>query len=434
MKKIHFIGLGGIGISALAKIYLSQGYKISGSDLNDSDILKNLKDQGSQIFIGPHSGSFISSDIGLVVFSPAIGEDNPELKEAKKNKIPALSYPEALGKLTSDYWTIAVSGTHGKSTTTSMLALAAIKAGLDPTVIVGTKLKELGGSNARVGKSKYLIIEADEFNASFLNYWPKAIILTNIEEDHLDYYKNLNHILKTFQDYINHLPKNGVLVVNKDDKNINKLNITSNWKTSYFGSFQEKDFDKIKNLLNVPGRHNIFNALSVLTLGRELGIKDEVIFKSLSEFQGTWRRFEIIKEKPFILISDYAHHPTEVKATIKATKEKFLNRKIICVYQPHQYQRTRYLFNDFVSSFDEADEIILSEIFNVAGREDKNTSKSISSFDLTKKIKERGKKAIFAKNLKETEKILKNKIEKNSVVLVMGAGDIWNIVKNLSTS
>ena len=234
--RVHFIGIGGIGVSALAQYYLAKGHKVSGSDLVSSEIIGVLRKKGAKIFINSKLKSqkskiqakiqnFIKKS-NLVIYSPAVPKNHPELIKAKQLKIKSLSYPQALGELTKTHFTIAVSGTHGKSTTTAMVGLLLVKAGLDPTVIVGTKIKEFGNSNCRVGKSQYLVIEADEHFASFLNYWPRIIVLTTIEKDHLDYYKNLNNILRTFKRYIAHLPKNGWLVVNKDDKNTNsKLQI-----------------------------------------------------------------------------------------------------------------------------------------------------------------------------------------------------------------
>ncbi|MCJ7786845.1 Mur ligase domain-containing protein, partial [Patescibacteria group bacterium] len=223
--KIHFIGIGGIGVSALAQYYLTKGHKISGSDLTSSEITNFLKKKGTKLILGRHLAKNLPEDTDLVIHSLAVLPNNPEMKKAKKLGIKVQSYPEALGELTRKYFTIAVSGTHGKSTSAAMIALILIKAGLDPTVIVGTKLKEFGGSYCRVGKPvrqaqrkiQYLVIEADEWQASFLNYRPKIIVLTNIEKEHLDFYKNLNHILKTYKKYIGHLPKDGVLVANSDD-------------------------------------------------------------------------------------------------------------------------------------------------------------------------------------------------------------------------
>jgi UDP-N-acetylmuramate--alanine ligase len=223
--RVHFIGIGGIGVSSLAQYFLAKGHTVSGSDLVSSEITDFLKKKGAKIFIGRHKKENLKEGVGLVVFSPAIGEKNPELLEAKKRKILIQSYPQTLGNLTKKYFTIAVSGTHGKSTTTAMISLILSKAGLDPTVILGTKLKEFGDTNFRFGKSKYLIIEADEHFASFLNYWPKIIVLTSLEADHLDYYKNFNNYISAFKKFISHLPNNGYLIINGDDKNILKTKL-----------------------------------------------------------------------------------------------------------------------------------------------------------------------------------------------------------------
>lgn len=432
IKKAYFIGLGGIGVSALAKIYKTLGYEISGSDLKASEITKNLQKQGVKIWLGPHQARHLPAKTDLVVYSPAVQRNNPELRQAKKLKIKTLSYPQALGELTKKYWTIAVSGTHGKSTTTAMLALVMLKAGLDPTVIVGTKLKEFGQSNARLGENKYLLIEADEWQASFLNYWPRLIVITNIEKEHLDYYKNLDHILDVFNQYIRHLPKDGILVINQDDINSQRLRTNDRQlKIKYF-SFQQKESQKIKRILKVPGQHNLANALAVLATARALGIKDKMIFKALSQFKGTWRRFEIIKKSPYFLISDYAHHPTEIRATLQAAREKFPQRRIICVFQPHQYQRTKYLFKDFVGAFGQADKVVLTEIFDVAGREKRGIQKTISSRDLAEKIKGLNQDVIYFKTLKQTAVYLKKEIKKKDVVLIMGAGDVWKLSTTLS--
>ena len=233
--KIHFIGIGGIGVSALAGYYLSRGHKVSGSDLSASPTTEALKKQGAAIFIGPHKAKNVKKGADLIVHTAAATKDNPELKQAKKLKIKTQLYAEALGDLTKKMFTIAVSGMHGKSTTTAMLALVLEKAGLDPTVIVGTKLREWGNMNYRVGRSKYLVIEADEYNASFLNYWPKIIVLTNIEEEHLDFYKGgLKQIMETFKKYVNHLGEDGVLVANSQDKNVMKIAKNAKCKAVYY--------------------------------------------------------------------------------------------------------------------------------------------------------------------------------------------------------
>lgn len=431
---VHFVGIGGIGVSALAKYYLAKGHKVTGSDLVASEITDSLKKLGAKIFIGPHRSRTVLDQIDLVVYSPAVPTDNPELKRAKKLGIECQSYPEALGELTKKYFTIAVSGTHGKSTTTAMIGLLLAKAGLDPTVIVGTKVKEFGDSNCRVGKSQYLVIEADEHFASFLNYWPKIIVLTALELDHLDYYKNFKNYILAFKKFISHLPRDGVLIANRDDKNVNST-FSAAVKNVLWYSLKNKGVKKIKGILKIPGKFNISNALAALTVTRVLKIPDKISFKALSEYRGSWRRFEITRPglvvrpgliRHPIIISDYAHHPTQIKVTLEAAREKFPRKKIWCVFQPHQYQRTYYLFKDFVKVFKEApvDKLIITDIYDVAGRETLKIKKKVSSEKLVKKISKN--KVIYLKK-EEILDYLKKNLRGGEVVMIMGAGDIYNL-------
>jgi len=420
--KIHFIGIGGIGVSALAQYFLSKNYQISGSDLNSSEITQKLENQGINIIIGKHSSKNISKDINLVIYSPAVISTNLELKKAKSLGIKTQTYPQALGEITKKYYTIAVSGTHGKSTTSSMLAIILSNAGFDPTVIIGTKLKEFGDSNFRSGNSKYLVIEADEYKESFLNYHPKIIVVTNIDNDHLDYYKNLENILKSFSKYFKKMNKKGFLIANNDDENTKKVVN----KNTIFYSLQEKEAKEIKKIIKIPGDHNIQNALAAFKVAQLLGIKKEKILEGISLYKGSWRRFEIFNKKNFTLISDYGHHPTEIEKTLKATREKFPTKRIRCVFQPHQIKRTLYLFDDFIKVLKEApvDEIILSDIYNVAGRED--FKKNISSKKIAETIK--SSKVKYKKNVKEY--VIKT-TKKNEILIIMGAGDIYNLFLEL---
>jgi len=452
--KIHFIGIGGIGVSALAQYYLAKGHQVSGSDLVSSEITDSLKKLGAKIKIGEHKTKNIPKNVNLVIYSPAVQKNNPELKKAYKiqitnYKLQIKSYPEALGELTKKYFTIAICGTHGKSTTTAMIALILIKAGLNPTVILGTKLKDFNNTNFRMGGfPKYkiqntnyqiLIIEADEWQASFLKYFPKIIVLTSIEREHLDYYKNLNHILRTYKDFIGHLPKDGMLVVNKDDKNSAKLksqNLKPQLKTQNY-TIKQKEAKILKKILKIPGEHNVSNALAALTVARILKIPDKISFKTLSKYKGAWRRFEIFKYKildtryKIQMISDYAHHPTEIKATLKAAREKFKNKKIWCVFQPHQYQRTYYLFNDFVKTFQQVLQkkwinlLIITDIYDVAGRENKKIKEEVNSKKMIKTINKRS--AIYLPK-KQILKYLKKNLKEGEVVIIMGAGDIYELV------
>jgi UDP-N-acetylmuramate--alanine ligase len=377
----------------------------------------------------------------LVIYSLAVPKDNVELKAAKKLKIKCQTYSQALGDLTKKYWTIAVAGTHGKGTTSAILSLILIKAGFDPTVIIGTKLKEFDDSNFREGKSRYLIIEADEAYGAFLNYWPKMIILTNIEREHLDYYRNLKHILQTYKEFIGHLPKEGTLIFNGDDKNIQKL--IYNLQFTIFKQFsiynlqfsKSKDAQKLKKILKIPGTHNAYNALAALTCARALKIPDEISFRALFEYKGSWRRFEEKELKigncKLKIIVDYAHHPTEIEATLKAVREKFPQKEIWLIFQPHQYQRTFYLFDGFVKALGEApvDKIIITDIFEVAGRETKQLKKQVSSQKLARAIKKNFKSTLYLSlPLENIARYLKENLKGKEVVVVMGAGDIYKLV------
>ncbi len=397
--KVHFIGIGGIGVSALAQYYLAKGHQVSGSDLVSSEITRALRKNGAKIAIGKN---VVPPNVDLIIYSPAA--------KIKKTKIPTLSYPEALGQLTKEYFTIAVTGTHGKTTTTAMLALILIKAGLDPTVIIGTKLKEFRNTNFRIGKSRYLLIEADEHFASFLNYWPKVITITNIEADHLDFYKNLKNIKTAFKKFIGHLPEGGILITGE--------------------SIDKKDFLKVKKILKVPGDHNAYDALMALNTARALKIPDRISLAALAQYRGAWRRFEILKTKPFVLIADYGHNPQKALATLKAAREKYPKQKIWCVYQPHQYERTYFLFDDFVRAFRQApvDRLIITDIFDVAGRESGKIRQKVSSPKLVKAIQ---KDSVSYLPKEKIVPYLKKNVKNGEVVIIMGAGDIYLIDKKL---
>jgi UDP-N-acetylmuramate--alanine ligase len=443
LKKIHFVGIGGIGVSAIAKLMIWQEKKVSGSDCQESEITNELKKMGAEIFIG-HKQENLNEDIDLAICTLAVPENNPEIIKAKKFGIPIFTYPQALGFLTKEKFGIAVCGTHGKSTASSMLALILKKSGLDPTIVIGSKVADFNG-NAVVGKSKYFVFEACEYKRAFLNYYPKIIILNNVELDHTDYYKNLEDYKSAFEEFIKHLPKDGMLIINEKVKIQNsKVKILSfgsdkkndlvvsdiqlkDGETRFKVIFQEKNLGEF--VLKVPGIFNIYNALGAIAAALLLEIKPEIIKKTLADFQGIWRRFESVGEiNGAKIISDYAHHPTEVKAMIEGAEKFYPDKRIIAVFQPHRRNRTKKLFNDFIKSFDRADMVILSEIFDVAGREEKKDS-DVSSLDLVKEIKKRSKEktVLFAKNLKETKKLILKNARKNDIILVMGAGDIYKI-------
>ena len=472
LKKIHIIGIGGIGISAVAKLLLEMGKKVSGSDVHDSDIINNLKSFGADIKIGPQKADNVTKGTNLVIYTDAAPEENPERVQAKKLKIETMSYFDFLGEYSKDKYTIAISGCHGKTTTTALTGLILDKANFDPTVIVGSKVKNWDG-NLRIGASEYFIVEGDEYKAHMLKLNPKAIILTNLEFDHPDYYRDLNQYIDTFQEFVNKLPQDGLLIYNLDDQNLYERLEKPNCRVLTFSITNQAADLFAKNIkidhgrqifrpvykgqdlrdfnLQVPGQFNIANALGATLLALELGISPDVIKDTLAQYSGAWRRFEIIgkinkltpDKNGALVVSDYAHHPTEVAKTIQAAKEFYPDKRLLVVFQPHQIQRTRELFDDFVKVFSQspADVVILSEIYDVAGREEKDVTKRVSSEDLLDKIVlTESKKLIagvkpslyyYANNLAETKAKILTEVQSNDVVLILGAGDIDQIARKL---
>lgn len=446
IKRVHFIGIGGIGISALAKMMIGLGKKVSGSDLNDSKIASDLEKKETKINLGPHKASNLADDVDLVVYTNAIKKTNPELKKALKLKITSLSYPELLGKIMASYLPLVVTGTHGKSTTTAMLAHIFIEAGFDPTVVVGTNIYEFNG-NMRLGLGKYFIAEGDEYKEAFLNYNPVGLIINNIEADHLDYYKNTENIIKAFKRLIKKVPPGGFVVANVQDENVVQAITGARCKVIKFGleygdyfathivhygeltRFAVKGLERFDLAIRVPGVHNVQNALAAAILALAFGIPIELIQKGLLKYRGAWRRFEIKgKKKGVIIVDDYAHHPTEIKATLKTARQCFPGKRIWCVFQPHSVHRTKKLFKDFVQSFEDCDKLVLTKIYQVAGRDKKGKT---SSRDLEKEIKKKKKDVVLVKELNKVTPYLKNRLKSGDVVITMGAGDITKVSDEL---
>ncbi len=436
-QNIYFIGVGGIGISAVARMMILENKKVSGSDKEtDTTVIKELKKLGAKIYKN-HSAKNVRHAMSyrpdLVIYTNAIPTSNPELKKVKKLNIPCLSYPQALGFISKDKYTIAVSGCHGKTTTTAMVGKILMKAKKDPTIIVGSLLKEQK-SNFIAGKSKpaspaggYLVCEACEYKKAFLNLFPKVVVITNIDNDHLDYYKNLKNIQTAFSGFVSKLGKNDYLICDKTDKNSLPIIKTAKCKII--------DFSKIKfpkNFkLKVAGEHNIKNAKAALAVAKILEINKKIALSAVKGFNGTWRRFEYKgKTKNNVSIyDDYAHHPTEIKATLKTARDFFGDKKIWCVFQPHLYSRTRFLLNDFAKSFNNADFVIVAPIYAAREKNDKKISSNI----LAEKIKKYNPNTIYfsAKGGKKIENFLKKNVRKNDIVITMGAGDIFKIGENL---
>ena len=421
IKKVHFVGIGGIGVSAIARMMLAEGKEISGSDMSFSLITKELEKLGARVFLD-HNADNVADDVDLIVYTPAVDFENPELKKGKKLGIVCLSYPEMLGLNSRDKITIAVSGTHGKTTTTAMIGKILIAAQYDPTIIVGSFLKDQN-SNFVAGRGRYFVVEACEYKKSFLNIEPKIIVITNIDNDHLDYYKNIGNVKKVFLEFVAKISKNGYLVCDPNDKNLK--DVVEKTKSKII------DYTKINNDFNlkIPGEHNVNNAKTAVAVAKILDIDEKKAIKSLNNFSGTWRRFEYKgKTKNGILVyDDYGHHPTEIKATLKGAREFFGDKKIWCVFQPHLYSRTKLLLSDFGKSFSDADEIILTDIY--AAREKKD--ESINSKILVEKIIKNGGKAVYMKSFNKIAEFVVKNTKNGDVVITMGAGDIYKVGEKL---
>jgi len=450
IKKVYISGIGGIGVSALARYFYNRGVEVVGSDAVRSEITDQLEKMGIRVY-SEQKAENVTYACDLFIYSAAVPVDNPERIKAKELNLVQKSYVEMLGELSRLYDTIAVSGTNGKSTTTAMIAGILLDAQKDPTVIVGSQYEKLD-SNFHFGHSNLFVVEACEYRAHMLLLKPKCIVLTNIEEDHLDFYKDINHIVQTFQQYISSLKNtDDLLIMNNDDINSRNL-VLPRCRVVRYGFIPGADvvagrvrkeagkqiFEVVyyghsigEFELQIPGDFNIYNALAAISYCLSLDIPVGVIRESLKNYRGIWRRFEVVKNDEITVVSDYAHHPTAIAGTIEAAKEFFPGRRLVVVFQPHQHDRTKKLFSDFVKSFDKVDLVVLSEIFDVRGREEKNVD--VSSKDLALAIVEDDpvKEVHYEASLPDTLNKVNTLVRKEDVVLVMGAGDIYKIVKNV---
>ncbi|WP_368489154.1 UDP-N-acetylmuramate--L-alanine ligase [Clostridium sp. BJN0013] len=442
-KKVHFIGIGGISMSALAEILLEKGFKVSGSDVKSSETTERLKSKGAKVYIGQISQN-ITPDIDLVVYTAAISKNNEELLKAKNLNIPLMDRAEFLGEIMKGHkYNVAVSGTHGKTTTTSMLSSITLEANLDPTILVGGNLDIIDG-NVRIGHSPYFITEACEYKESFLKFFPFIGIILNIDADHLDYYKDIEEIQNAFIKFAKLIPREGYLVCCADDRRMKKIISNVNCNIMSYGiesgditaknicfdregrAFFEvyKSDKKLFSLnLSVPGKHNILNALASISVSLILNISVDNIRDGLKNFKGTHRRFEIKgKKEGIVVIDDYAHHPTEIKATLNAV-ENYPHKRIICVFQPHTFSRTISLFEEFTAAFDNVDELILADIFPAR---EKDTGE-ISSSMLCEQIIKRGVKCRNIKDFTSIVQYLNDILTEGDVLLTLGAGDVFQV-------
>lgn len=431
-QHIHIIGIGGIGVSALARYYLADGARISGSDLQSSEITDGLLQAGVTIAIGKHRAANIPKDATLVVYTAAAAKDNLELKTAKKRGITVKSYAEAISELTKKYRTITVSGSHGKSTTTALAALVLQESFFDPTVIVGTKLKEFNDTNFRHGRGAYLVLEADEYNRSFLNYSPEIAVVTNIDAEHLDTYGSVEGVERAFHEYMEKIPRHGKIIANEDDKRLHNVAKKFGLNVIWY-SLKDPEAPLIRQMLKIPGEHNVSNALAAMKLGRLLGAQDADILRALGNFTGAWRRFEF---KGLVngayLFTDYGHHPREIFATIAAARERFPFRRIFCIYQPHQRARLQYLWDEFAGAFDMADQVGLLPVYDVAGREGGDKDRTATSRRLAIALTKRGKDAHHLASFASAKKFISANTRAGDIVLMMGAGTIYDLVCDIA--
>ena len=445
---IHFIGIGGISMSGLAEILLKEGFSVSGSDSHASELTEHLEKLGAKVSIG-QKASNIPADCQVVVYTAAIHPDNPEFAAAKERGLPMLSRAELLGQLMRNYKeAIAVSGTHGKTTTTSMISTILLAADTDPTISVGGILPAIRG-NIRVGNSGTFLTEACEYTNSFLHFFPTIGIILNIEEDHLDFFKDLADIRHSFHRFAGLLPESGLLIINHDIDNYREITEGLACRVVTFGSAPDADYyaDEVtydefahptfrvtkqgkagsSYHLNVPGEHNVLNALASIALADSLGIPAETIQKGLMNFSGTDRRFQYKGEvNGFTIIDDYAHHPTEIKATLQAARH-YPHRDIWCVFQPHTYTRTKAFFDQFAEALTLADHVILADIY--AARE--TDTLGISSRDLAERARELGADAYYFPSFEEIEKFLLEKCIPGDLCITIGAGNVTDIGENL---
>lgn len=446
---IHFIGIGGISMSGLAQIMLKKGYKVTGSDRSKSNITNKLENLGAVIYKGHASNNIIEAD--FVVYTAAVHEDNPEIIAAKAKGIPLITRAEFLGAIMKLYPHAAgIAGTHGKTTTTSMLAHALIRSGLDPTVSVGGELDIIGG-NIKTGNSDYFITEACEYTNSFLEFFPTIAVITNIDADHLDFFSGIDEIIESFKKYAMLTRGSGCVIASGADKNIRKALADTALDIKYYGIGAEYEYHAeqityhagfpefeiwhngeflCKVSLSVPGEHNILNALATIAVCDTWGADINLAKKGIEEFSGAHRRFEKKGQvNGAVIIDDYAHHPTEIQATLNAANQIEHNR-IWCVFQPHTYSRTRTLWNEFCESFDNVDELILTHIYAAREKPDGVTKPE----NLAEDIKKRGVKVRYIDNFAEIENILKSELRPGDIAFTMGAGNVVDIADKLCSA
>jgi len=453
-RKVHFVGIGGSGMQGLADVLLARGSRVSGSDMCPTGATQRLVERGAQIFAF-HDATHVSPDVDYVVYSAAVKPSNPEIVAATRLGIPRLKYAEMLGQLMRDQQGICIAGAHGKSTTSAMTGWSLCRAGLDPSVVVGAVVPQLGGS-ARGGTGKHFVAESCEYDRSFLNLTPQAAAILNIQEDHLDFYSGLEQIVESFRSFAHLVPPEGLIVACGECDNALRavadapaavetfaIDRDADWRAVGLQDWQGRyGFDVVyrgrrfgRFSLRVPGRHNVLNALAAVALSHWAGAKPEVIETALASFRGVGRRFEIRGHWAGVtVVDDYAHHPTEVNATLRAARRHFGDRRIWVVFQPHQHSRTRFLLGDFARAFggngqDGPLRVLVPDIYFV--RDSQKERERISSEDLVTEIAKRGGNARYLPTLEEIVAYLETQLQRGDVIMTMGAGDVWKVADAL---
>lgn len=442
IKKIHFVGIGGIGMSGIAEVLLNLGYQVSGSDLASTEITERLISLGASVYSGHVTENL--QDVDVVVTSTAVRVENPEVVEAHRQKIPVIPRAEMLAELMRMKYGVAVAGTHGKTTTTSMVATILTHGGIDPTVIIGGRLDSLG-SNAKLGQGDFLVAEADESDGSFMKLSPTIAIVTNIDADHLDYYRDLDEIRETFISFMNKVPFFGMIAICLDDPNIqscipeiSKRFVTYGMSTqadlhasdlSYDGTrtcftVNNRDGELGRICLHMPGEHNVLNALAAVSVGLELDLPFTTIAEGLTGFGGVERRFQIKYDQAgIIVVDDYGHHPTEIIATLKAARNGW-NRRLVVIFQPHRYSRTQALYDEFMTAFNESDHLVVMDVY--AASED--PIPGVEGADLAEGIAGHGHKDVhYIADPEAVVAHLKETVKEGDLVLTLGAGNVWKI-------
>lgn len=452
VRNIHFVGIGGIGMSGIAEILLTQGFAVTGSDLQRSDTTEYLAARGARITIGHHASNVADADV--VVYSSAVRPaDNPETAEAIRLKIPLLRRAEMLSEMSRLKYCLAIAGTHGKTTTTSMCGLILMKAGVDPTVIVGGKLKGFGGTNARLGNGDWIVLEADEYDRSFLSLLPTIAIVTNVEADHLDIYADLDDIKGAFTEFANNIPFYGTAIVCLDDQGVRQILPTIGKKVVTYGLSPQCDIRAIdveysercttftlqqrgtplgRILINAPGDHNVRNALAACTAALQLGIGADVIAAALAEFSGVDRRFEVKGVTPddVLVVDDYAHHPTEIRSTLAAARKGW-RRRIVAVFQPHTFTRTRDFYQEFALSFDDADVLVLTDVY--PARE--APIDGVNGALIADAARAAGHRAVhYVEHVDDIPQVLQTLLKPGDLLLTMGAGNVSTVAKRMATN